>query len=491
VRHDDAVARIRARRAARPARKRVPPALQPDSVRREYFARLKRLNDQLASIVEEHLGPVLRDIARADSVRADAPPPADGGLGVPPPPNPGPRVRAAVRAAAEAAARLFSQNELISMGEWIGGRTSEFQKQQWIKQAKAVIGVDPTKAEPWLPEMIRDFTRENVDLIRTLPTRVFADIEKHVTEAAMGGARHETLARTLQERLQVSEARAKLIARDQVGKFYGSLAETRQKDAGVTHYVWRTKHDNRVREEHEALDGKKFAWSSPPDEGHPGEAVNCRCSAEPDLEELLKFEESPTPERASARGLAEPGSGEEGEGGDQPRRLTAEESADLTANGIRSEAGRRARDIALDRAPVFAPDIFDEDGTRLNGFFNVESRTVYVATTRPRGSWGVRLDGPARPFSVSMSGASEQDARKITYAHEVGHAIEMLPAAAKAIRRALAEPNRAPITVNAEDPEQYFAECFAAFEHRRKYLEQNDPVGYRMVLDVLRDVGAR
>lgn len=53
-------------------------------------------------------------------------------------------------------------------------------------------------------------------------------------------------------------------------------------------YIWRTKGDGKVRSAHAGRDGKVFSWSSPPEGGHPGDAHNCRCSAEDveDCEEI-------------------------------------------------------------------------------------------------------------------------------------------------------------------------------------------------------------
>lgn len=49
----------------------------------------------------------------------------------------------------------------------------------------------------------------------------------------------------------------------------------------TTHYVWRTKEDEKVRRSHRENNGKVFAWDSPPETGHPGEDYGCRCIAEP------------------------------------------------------------------------------------------------------------------------------------------------------------------------------------------------------------------
>jgi len=60
----------------------------------------------------------------------------------------------------------------------------------------------------------------------------------------------------------------------------------------TTHYIWRTRGDEKVRPSHAANDGKVFAWDSPPPTGHPGEDYGCRCTAEPyqpDMNEHLEI----------------------------------------------------------------------------------------------------------------------------------------------------------------------------------------------------------
>lgn len=45
-------------------------------------------------------------------------------------------------------------------------------------------------------------------------------------------------------------------------------------------YIWRTAGDGKVRSAHADRDGKTYSWDNPPEGGHPGEAPNCRCTAE-------------------------------------------------------------------------------------------------------------------------------------------------------------------------------------------------------------------
>ena len=45
---------------------------------------------------------------------------------------------------------------------------------------------------------------------------------------------------------------------------------------------------NAVHGNHWEREGQEFRWDQPPEDGHPGQPIECRCSAEPiiDLEEL-------------------------------------------------------------------------------------------------------------------------------------------------------------------------------------------------------------
>jgi hypothetical protein len=49
----------------------------------------------------------------------------------------------------------------------------------------------------------------------------------------------------------------------------------------TTHYIWRTRGDDKVRPTHAANNGRIFAWDNPPGTGNPGEDYGCRCTAEP------------------------------------------------------------------------------------------------------------------------------------------------------------------------------------------------------------------
>ena len=63
--------------------------------------------------------------------------------------------------------------------------------------------------------------------------------------------------------------------------FTGLIGELRQRALAVEFYVWRSEDDEKVRRAHAVYDDQVFRWDDPPEDGHPGQAINCRCRAEP------------------------------------------------------------------------------------------------------------------------------------------------------------------------------------------------------------------
>ncbi|MEM9764711.1 MAG: phage minor head protein [Pseudomonadota bacterium] len=70
------------------------------------------------------------------------------------------------------------------------------------------------------------------------------------------------------------------------GIFAARINECRQVELCVTEYVWRTRGDHKVREDHQPRDAQVFDWDHRHRDGHPGDAPNCRCIAEPVLPDV-------------------------------------------------------------------------------------------------------------------------------------------------------------------------------------------------------------
>src|SRR5687768_9551770 len=126
------------------------------------------------------------------------------------------------------------------MAKMVAERTSTHQKAQLQKQVRAAFGADVLGTEPNIAGLIDGFVEENVALIKSIPRSVVEKTEQAVTRALANATPHPTLAKELVEVAGFGKRRAKLIARDQVGKLLGQVNSARQKSMGVTAFVWRT-----------------------------------------------------------------------------------------------------------------------------------------------------------------------------------------------------------------------------------------------------------
>jgi SPP1 gp7 family putative phage head morphogenesis protein len=128
----------------------------------------------------------------------------------------------------------------------------------------------------------------NVELIKSIPSEHLDKVRRAIDAGLTRGLDGSGLRAEILKIEGVTNSRAKLIARDQTQKLTAALNQSRQQSIGIDTYTWRASRDGRVRESHAANDGKVFRWDSPPPEtGHPGEDVNCRCTAESNIESLL------------------------------------------------------------------------------------------------------------------------------------------------------------------------------------------------------------
>lgn len=270
------LATIRATGRRRPLVRRPVRQLPPDAIRLRYFAALRQVVADCRAAVARHVLPhLVRWAAEASSARVDA---ADDS------------VHGALEAAIADVSRNWAAANVSRVVQPVASSTANFSRAQLDGVLRSQLGVDVVRSEPWLRGELARWTSQNVALIKSIPATYFADIEKRLVDSIHSGARHEQLAEMLQERAGVSESKAQLIARDQVGKLFGQLNERRMSDLGIKRFVWRTMRDNRVRDEHEDRDGKPYAWSDWPDEELPGQPVQCRCYADPDLGD--SFEEA-------------------------------------------------------------------------------------------------------------------------------------------------------------------------------------------------------
>lgn len=192
------------------------------------------------------------------------------------------------------------------MSSRIVGTANKVNMERFAKQASKSFGIDFTTAIASSGEAVRtqlDIDRElNASLIKSVATEFKQEISDTIMANIQSGERSTNLITQIKERYNVSQSRAKLIARDQTSKLNGSLVKARAEAVGSKTYIWRCVSDERSRDSHKAMNGMLCRWSDSTTysddqgktwkkrkaiggvEAHPTDEINCRCNAQAVIE---------------------------------------------------------------------------------------------------------------------------------------------------------------------------------------------------------------
>jgi SPP1 gp7 family putative phage head morphogenesis protein len=280
-------------RPLKKARSKLPRQIPPTRLEEDYAKALLKIlvraRHAWAPVIRAVPG-LIADAAAARGDRMDAGEPG--------------KLRALIAQAVAQTRRAIAQPEIEALARKFAAQTSTYQRIQLANQVRAALGADPIFRDKGLAARVEQFTHENVGLVQRIPERLHGDLEAMVNRAVAGGRRGvnqsggDSLAEDIEDRFGVSERHARVIARDQVAKFYAGVNHARQKELGVSKFIWRTVGDESVRGDpagkypkaepsHYDLDGETYSYDDPPEAGPrgepclPGEAILCRCFAEP------------------------------------------------------------------------------------------------------------------------------------------------------------------------------------------------------------------
>ncbi len=168
------------------------------------------------------------------------------------------------------------------------GRLSGYHRKRLIQTFRTALGIDirPRLLDTAIEPLMTAWRRENISLIRTVPERFHGALYQRVSETfAQQPFDQQALSKVLNREFKVSGSNLRRITRDQTSKAVGQFTHARHRQLGIQEYTWRTAQDERVRVTHQALEGSRQKWDSPPAVGHPGSDILCRCVAIPVIEE--------------------------------------------------------------------------------------------------------------------------------------------------------------------------------------------------------------
>ncbi len=287
------------RRAMTPtarARSRIPkvvPTLYPWAIERRYAALIASWMRPLVQAVNKYMRENGEALLRGDSaVRLDA--------------LPGPGFQLLLATLSGWVGQYFPDpiGGKSPSFVWLGiGEVSDaaklFTAKQWGKQTYNLIGFEFGAPELWWKDVRDQWVANNYKLIQSSTRRYIDAISLKAEQAIINGWSYTDLMADIQA-LGDAEvgSRARLIARDQIGKLNGMINQAQQTEVGVTMYTWLTAGDERVRKSHAAMKNVLCRWDNPEvrslDGGKtwvprawdavrmsPGLDIQCRCVAVP------------------------------------------------------------------------------------------------------------------------------------------------------------------------------------------------------------------
>lgn len=275
-----------ASRKARPRRK-LPIQRRPTSIERRYtrdlLALVKRLRPAVVKALAKLEAIDERNRSRQDADRVDV----DG--------RNAEDVTTVMRGVRVAFDAIIKKARPGLLAQGVDKRTTAFAVAAADDVVRGVTTVPATSVVKGVDH--KAFIRENTALIKSIPAQLLEQVGERIETDWMAGRTIDSMTDHVAERFGVAESRARLIARDQVGKLNAKVTEARHKQIGAVSYRWRTSRDERVRgnpaglypeadPSHWDREGVEFRYDDPPEDGPPGFAVQCRCFAEPVIPDL-------------------------------------------------------------------------------------------------------------------------------------------------------------------------------------------------------------
>ena len=182
---------------------------------------------------------------------------------------------------------VFTADDVSDSVTVIATEMFDWYHRRFTKQMRKHIGIPvPWKDNPRLLDLFDNFVKRNVDLIVTIPPRLIDQFEKESKRLLREDPLNQEAVKLAARKYQTGKHPylGRRVGRDQTSKLINQLAEVMQTDAGITSYKWITARDDAVRPEHVANSNKTFLWSSPPPiTGPPGQDIQCRCYASPQI----------------------------------------------------------------------------------------------------------------------------------------------------------------------------------------------------------------
>lgn len=109
-------------------------------------------------------------------------------------------------------------------------------------------------------ELLKSWVVTNTRLITSIEGSLLDDVATIIESGFRAGSSIDYMQDQIKLRFDVSDKKARLIARDQTAKLHSNYIRQEHLNLGISEYIWLTSNDERVRVSHELLHGKVCKW---------------------------------------------------------------------------------------------------------------------------------------------------------------------------------------------------------------------------------------
>lgn len=204
---------------------------------------------------------------------------------------------------------------------WVG-KVNRYNREKFMIQMRQTLGIDiGAIVDEAMKDDLDVMVLEAANYIKSIPDYLVGHVADRVVQHFKGIPMPEnrTLRQQIKEEFEISDGRAKVLARDQTAKMNTAITAIRQQNLGIDCYIWKTVEDNAVvgkpgglypkptklHRNHYIMNGLLCKWNDAnvysDDKGktwkqrtaemphnHPGDDIMCRCRPAPfiDIEKL-------------------------------------------------------------------------------------------------------------------------------------------------------------------------------------------------------------
>lgn len=184
--------------------------------------------------------------------------------------------------------RNYFNSHFQELGEKVSKKFAKRAKNGADVSLKAILKEEGFTVDFRMTRQLNDILQatvaENVNLIKSIHTMYFDQVQTVIMQAVKNGRDMEYIRKELTERFGVSERKAKIIARDQTNKAMQTISRARALETGITKARWvHIPGAKTSRETHKHFDGKPFDLNKGMYDKDvnkwvmPGELINCNC----------------------------------------------------------------------------------------------------------------------------------------------------------------------------------------------------------------------